>query len=70
MDKQEPELYRVGRSYGMRCKAIPSPPGKKFKGKHLHELEESAARRYWLTLAATAVLSLAVGLLAGRFLLP
>jgi len=71
MDKDY-EAYRVGRSYFMVYKAPATPPGTKFKGKHLLPGEDPWAmnRRWWLVTLAGAVAALAAGLLIGRFLLP
>jgi hypothetical protein len=72
MDEKNPESYRVGKAYLFTCKAIPSHPGKKFRGKHLVPGEDPYAinRRWWLVTAAAAGAALVVGLAVGRFLLP
>jgi hypothetical protein len=72
MDDKKPEDYRVGNSYLFFDVAIPSPPGKKFRGKHLVPGEDPYAinRRWWLVTVGAAVVALGVGALLGRFLLP
>jgi hypothetical protein len=59
-------------SYFFDDEAIPSPPGKRFRGKHLEPGEDPYAisRRWWLVTVGAAVAALAVGLLVGRFLIP
>jgi hypothetical protein len=67
------ELVKRGRrSYLFHIEAIPSPPGKRFRGQHLEPGEDSYAisRRWWLVTVGAAVAALAVGLLVGRFLIP
>jgi hypothetical protein len=67
------ELVKRGpRSYIFDVEAIPSPPGKRFRGKHLEPGEDPYAisRRWWLVTVGAAAAALAVGLLVGRFLLP
>jgi hypothetical protein len=72
MATEQPESQRRGRSYLFHEKAIPSPPGTKFKGKHLLPGEDPWAmnRRWWLVTVGAVAAALLVGLLAGRFLLP
>jgi hypothetical protein len=66
------ENYGVGPSQEFHVEAIPSPPGKRFRGKHLIPGEDPYAisRRWWLVTVGAAVAALAVGVLVGRFLLP
>ena len=63
-------VKRGRRSYLFHAEAIPSPPGQRFRSKHLEPGEDPYAisRRWWLVTVAAA--ALAVGLLVGRFLLP
>jgi hypothetical protein len=64
---------RQGRySYVFDDEAIPSPPGTRFRGKHLEPGEDPYAisRRWWLVTVGAAAAALAVGTLVGRFLLP
>jgi hypothetical protein len=74
MAKQEPEQYRIGKPQMFRSKAIPPPPGRKYriKGRYLHpdDVAIAVARRWRRITLAVALAALAVGLLAGRFLLP
>jgi hypothetical protein len=66
------EPYGVGPSQEFDVEAIPSPPGTRFRGKHLEPGEDPYAisRRWWLVTVGAAAAALAVGLLVGRFLLP
>ena len=72
MAEKKMERYRVGKAQGFDCQAIPSPPGKKFRGKHLLPGEDPYAisRRWWLVTVGAAVAALGAGMLVGRFLLP
>jgi hypothetical protein len=56
-------------SYGMDCVAIPSPPGKKFRGKHLLFDEPPSMRRWWVVTSALVTIALGIGMVVGRFLL-
>jgi hypothetical protein len=54
------------------CKANPMQP-KKFTGKHLFNLDGEEIRdteRPWLLIASLSAITLVVGILIGRFLLP
>lgn len=70
MDKKKPEGYGVGKTYKFHCKAIPSPPGTFFKGKHLIPGEEPSLRTWWMVTAGGVAAALAAGILIGRFLIP
>ena len=70
MDKEPVEVFRQGKAQGFTVKAIPSPPGKKFKGKHLFPYEDPSPIKARLFTAGIALAALVVGLLIGRFLLP
>jgi hypothetical protein len=58
------------KAYVFKSKAIPVPPGTKFKGKHLVPLEEAAPEQSWLIPATMATVALIIGVLIGRFLIP
>jgi hypothetical protein len=70
--EKEAEGRQKRYDYFFDDEAIPSPPGKRFRGKHLEPGEDPYAisRRWWLVTVGAAAAALAVGLLVGRFLLP
>jgi hypothetical protein len=53
----------------MDCVAIPSPPGTKFRGKHILFDEPPSTRRWWGITAALVTIALGIGMAVGRFLL-
>jgi hypothetical protein len=76
MGENDPETYK---GYKPRpgqigtARVIHPPPGTRvFKGKHLWPGEDPYAirRRWWVVTAGAALAAFALGLLAGRFLLP
>jgi hypothetical protein len=70
MDKPADQPPKPKTYYHFKRKAIPSPPGKKSKGRLPRGLESDPVLwpRGWALAGMLA--ALAVGLLAGRFLLP
>jgi hypothetical protein len=67
MAKNPLEGFRIAPPQGITCEAIPSPPGKRFRGKHIFPGKEPSFRVWWFVTAAAVAAALGVGLLLGYF---
>jgi hypothetical protein len=65
MAKNPLEGYRVAPAQIFVCKAIPSPPGKRFRGKHIFPGEEPSLRVWWFVTTLAGLVAFAGGLLTG-----